>query len=315
MIVHNALTRPRARPQAETQPPTGPGAPCSAIRAAVHGKFFRAGDEKVYLRGVTYGPFAPDHDGQLYDRGRTREDFAQMAHAGINTVRLYTPPPAWLLDAAADAQLHVVAGLAWEQHVTFLDERRRPRDILGRIRTDIQAVAGHPALLAWAVGNEIPGAIVRWHGPRKIRGFVARLYEAAKRADPEVLVTYVNYPTTEYVERDFLDFVCFNLFLERRETFERYLHRLQNVAGDRPLVLAEIGLDSSTHGEQAQAETIDWQVRSAFAAGCAGAFAFSWTDEWHRGGAEITDWHFGLTDRRRKPKPALATLGERSPRF
>src|SRR5439155_25944316 len=90
--------------------------------------------------------------------------------------------------------------------------------------------------------------------------------------------------------------------------FGDYLHRLQNLAGDRPLVLTEIGLDSGTHGEEAQAQTVDWQVRGAFAAGCAGAFAFSWTDEWHRGGVEITDWHFGLTDRDRVPRPALARL-------
>src|SRR5437879_5500275 len=43
-------------------------------------------------------------------------------------------------------------------------------------------------------------------------------------------------------------------------------------------------------------------------AGCAGAFAFAWTDEWHRAGAEVDDWAFGLTDRARCPKPALASV-------
>jgi len=89
---------------------------------------------------------------------------------------------------------------------------------------------------------------------------------------------------------------------------EAYLARLQNLAGDRPLVMAEIGLDSRTNGETAQAETLDWQVRTVFAAGCAGAFLFAWTDEWYRGGFEIEDWDFGLTDRNRNPKSALATV-------
>jgi GT2 family glycosyltransferase len=83
---------------------------------------------------------------------------------------------------------------------------------------------------------------------------------------------------------------------------------LLNLAGDRPLVLTEIGLDARTHGEHAQADAIEWQIREAFAAGCAGAFAFSWTDEWYRGGEVITDWQFGLTDRDRVPRPALARL-------
>jgi len=278
------------------------------VRPEVHGKFFRVREDKLYLQGVTYGPFARGDDGEPYDPGRTREDFAQMVDGGVNTVRLYTPPPEWLLDTAADVGLFVLAGLAWEQHVTFLDDPARARAIVERVRNEVAARAGHPALLAWAVGNEIPAPIARWHGAGRIRSFLARLYDAAKDEDPGVAVTYVNYPTTEYLELDFLDFVCFNVFLERRGPFDAYLHRLQNLAGDRPLVLTEIGLDSGTHGEHAQAETIDWQVRGAFEAGCAGAFVFSWTDEWHRGGMEITDWHFGLTDRDRRPKPALALL-------
>src|SRR5205814_2768655 len=43
-------------------------------------------------------------------------------------------------------------------------------------------------------------------------------------------------------------------------------------------------------------------------AGCSGAVVFSWTDEWYRGGAEVDDWAFGLTDRERRPKPALAAV-------
>src|SRR5262249_9275605 len=42
--------------------------------------------------------------------------------------------------------------------------------------------------------------------------------------------------------------------------------------------------------------------------GPAGVFVFSWTDEWHRGGHDVTDWDFGVVDRERKPKPSLATI-------
>ena len=276
-------------------------------RPEVAGKFFRRGAEKLYVRGVTYGPFRPGDDGEPYDRSRVDEDFARIAAEGANTIRVYTTPPAWLLDAAADHGVLVMAGLAWEQHVAFL-EGSRSRAIVDRIARDVEARAGHPALLAWVVGNEIPASVARWYGARRIRGFVSQLYEAAKAADPGALVTYVNYPSTEYLELEFLDFVCFNVFLESRGAFEAYLHRLQNIADERPLVLTEIGLDSARNGEQAQAESIGWQVRSAFAAGCAGAFVFSWTDEWHRGGQEIEGWRFGVTDRERRPKPALAAL-------
>src|SRR6185295_4956750 len=76
----------------------------------------------------------------------------------------------------------------------------------------------------------------------------------------------------------------------------------------QPLVLAEIGLDSRRNGEAAQAVSLDWQIRSVFQNGGAGAFAFAWTDEWYRGGYDIEDWDFGLTTREREPKPALAAV-------
>src|SRR3989442_9657025 len=72
--------------------------------------------------------------------------------------------------------------------------------------------------------------------------------------------------------------------------------------------MSELGLDSLRSGEEAQARTLDWQVRPPLAAGCAGAFVFAWTDEWFRGGAEVDDWCFGLTRRDRRPKPALAAV-------
>jgi GT2 family glycosyltransferase len=53
---------------------------------------------------------------------------------------------------------------------------------------------------------------------------------------------------------------------------------------------------------------LDWQIRTSFAAGCAGTFIFAWTDEWHRDGEPVDDWEFGLTDRLRHPKPALAAV-------
>ena len=158
------------------------------------------------------------------------------------------------------------------------------------------------------MGNEIPPSIVRWYGRQRIEGFIERLYRAAKSEHPEALVTYVNFPTTEYLELPFLDFMAFNVYLETPEKLEPYLARLQNLAGEKPLVLAEVGLDSMRNGEERQAEVLDWQIRSAAAAGCGGTFLFSWTDEWHRSGEEILDWKFGLTDRERKRKPALAAV-------
>jgi GT2 family glycosyltransferase len=280
----------------------------TSLRPHVGGKFLYAGAQKLYLRGVTYGTFRPELDGEEYRYDTTVRDFEMMAANGINAIRTYTVPPCWFLDTAQQHGLRVMVGLPWEQHITFLDDRRRARAIEERVRTGVRLCVDHPAVLAYTVGNEIPASIVRWYGHRRIERFLNHLYLAVKDEDPDGLVTYVNYPTTEYLDLSFVDFLTFNVYLKSPDRLAAYLARLQNIANDKPLVMAEIGLDSRRHGLYEQARALAWQVRTAFAAGCAGAFVFAWTDEWHRGGYDIDDWDFGLTDRQRCPKPALEAV-------
>jgi len=294
-------------PVAQQQPDQSFGVRDEGPRVA--GKFLFRGNKKLYIRGVTYGPFHPDDDGCMYHNpSKVASDFAAMAAHGINTVRTYTVPPTWLLDAAWENGLWVMVGIPWEQHITFLDSSHTAGNIEKRVCEGARACAGHPAVLGYAVGNEIPASIVRWHGRAKVERFIRRLYSAAKQEDPSALVTYVNFPSTEYLRLDFLDFLSFNVYLEKQDRLEAYLARLQTLAGNRPLVIAEAGLDSRRNGASRQAEVLGWQVRTVFASGCAGVFVFAWTDEWSRGGYEIEDWDFGLTSRSRCPKPALRTI-------
>lgn len=282
----------------------------AGTRPQVRGKFLFLGDQKLWIRGVTYGTFAPSEAGDFPVRAQVQADFASMAAAGINSIRVYTVPPRWLLDEAARCRLLVMVGLPWEQHLAFLDRPGGGREILGRLQAQLAPCIGHPALLCYAVGNEIPASVVRWLGRRRVEAFLKSMTAEVRRLDPTALVTYVNFPTTEYLELPFVDFLAFNVYLEDRETLTKYLARLQNLAGERPLLMAEVGLDSRRNGEAMQAESLRWQIETSFAMGCCGAFMFAWTDEWWRGGHEIDDWDFGLTRRDRTPKPALAAVSE-----
>ena len=70
------------------------------------GKFFRLGDEKFYVKGVTYGPFKPGADGlPLPDRAQAQRDFQQMLELGANCLRIYHTPPVWFLDLAQEMGL------------------------------------------------------------------------------------------------------------------------------------------------------------------------------------------------------------------
>src|SRR5271166_1666069 len=60
----------------------------------VQGKFFFVGDKKHFVKGVTYGPFPKgSHEAQFPEYMVVDSDFAMMAEAGINTVRVFTVPP------------------------------------------------------------------------------------------------------------------------------------------------------------------------------------------------------------------------------
>jgi len=76
----------------------------TTARPRVQGKFVFIGDEKFYIKGVTYGSFKPDSQGVDYPSASTvQTDFALMRSNGVNCVRTYTVPPCWLLDLAEEA--------------------------------------------------------------------------------------------------------------------------------------------------------------------------------------------------------------------
>lgn len=274
----------------------------------VRSKFFFKGDEKFYVKGLTYGPFRPSAstpEVYLPDRARVRADLALMRELGANTVRVYHCPPRWFLDELAGHGLHLMMTVPWPQHINFLDTRKAREDVRTRIRNATRAVAGHPALFCVLVGNEIPSDMARWYGRERLVPFLDDLVAVAKSEDPDALTTYACYPSTEYLLPRFVDFYCYNVYLERQQDFRNYLARLQNLAEDKPIMLGEFGMDTMRNSETKQAETLRWHVEIQARGGLAGTVLFSFTDEWFTGGHDITDWEFGLVRRDRTPKQAF----------
>lgn len=280
-------------------------------RVRVDGKFFARGATRVRVRGVTYGPFPPDEEGRPFPpMARVSADFDVMADASVNSIRTYHVPPEGLLELADARGISVLVDVPWAKHLCFLDDEAIRRDARRAVREAAGRGRGHPSVLGYSIANEVRPDVVRWHGARRVERFLAELADVARQADPQGLVTYANFPPTEYLDLSFADFVTFNVYLHDVETFRRYLYRLQNLVGDRPLLLGELGMDTIRHGEEGQAEFLAGHLREAALMGLAGTFVFSWTDEWHTGGSRIDDWAFGVTRADRSPKPAYHALAE-----
>jgi glycosyltransferase involved in cell wall biosynthesis len=289
-------------------------------RVEIDGKQFALAGERFTFRGVTYGTFEPRADGHRFPMlDRVKTDFEAMNEAGFSVVRTYTAPPEDVVGLAADWGLKLLAGAFWLDWRYLVGASRRDlRNVAKAARRDVRQtarrLAGSEQVLALVLGNEIPADVVRWVGTGTIADLLEELADVVREEDPSALVTYANYPTTEYLPLDTLDFLTFNVFLERRQEFRSYLSRLQTLAGNRPLVLGEVGLDAGTSvgGEAGQAEFLDWQLEVALERGVAGTCVFSWTDEWWVGENLVEDWHFGLTRADRSPRPALDVVARRN---
>jgi O-antigen biosynthesis protein len=280
-------------------------------RPHVHGKSFLAEGDPLQIRGVTYGPFATNSAGERFPvRRQIDEDFTSMCAVGLNAIRTYHTPSSDVFEAAEAAGLRILIDAPWGKHLCFLESRRTQREAREAVRNLASEGNRRGCVLAYSIGNEIPTDVVRWHGAQRVQRFLSELADTARQADPDGLVTYSNFPPTEYLELPFLDFLTFNVYLHDREAFRRYLIRLLNLAGDKPLLLGELGLDTLRHGEIQQAEFLVSHLREAALLGLAGSFVFSWTDDWHTGGYAIDDWAFGITCRDRSPKASMWALQE-----
>lgn len=278
----------------------------SRIRISVDGKFFRRGAEKFFVKGVAYGPFAPGSNGETFgSKEITSGDFTLIRELGANVLRLYSIPPRWFLDLAHEHDLKLFIDIPWNKHLCFLDSSKSREEARGQVRQAIKSCSDHPAVFAYSLVNEISPDIVRWSGAPAVEDFLDSLVDVAREIDPGCLCTFANFPPTEFLRPQNIDFVCFNVYLHQQKPLENYLARLQMHADTKPLIIGEFGIDSIREGEDQKCEILSWQIETAFRGGLAGTVVFSFTDDWFKDGRQIEDWGMGLTSRMRERKSSF----------
>ncbi len=242
--------------------------PVSAIDdpLRVSGKYFREGDDVAFLKVVTFGPFPA---GAFPDEGRA-ELLRIRNELGANTIRVYEIPSLDFMHDCAEIGLRVFITIPWSHHVDFFKNSHILVEVDKRLLETIHQFRGHPALAGYFVGNEIETTLVRWMGRKRVLEQLERLIDLGHANDPDALFAYANYPSTEYLLPRNQDFTAFNLYLETPESLASYLERLQNLAGDKPLLISEFGVDSGAHGEQEQAAMLKWHIEEVCEAGAAG---------------------------------------------
>lgn len=241
-------------------------------RPQARGKFLFTGEQKLWLKGVNYGKLgAGDGRANLRSRDAVEQDFAALRAHGINAIRTYDVPPRWLLDEAMCHGIRVMVDLCQSQHFTMLDDAAARTRVVRIVSEGVRACAGHPAVLCYALGARIPESVVRWHGRPRIERFLSELCEVARALDPDGIFTYVGSAQTEQLSLPFLDLFYFDAHFDTREQFVSCIARLQNVVGEKPLIIADVAL-ASQGAASAGEDYAGWSIEAAFAGGCAGTF-------------------------------------------
>ena len=140
------------------------------------GKFFFLGEEKFFLRGVSYGPFAPaSHGTQFPERDMVRRDFALMRDMRASTASAPLPRP------RSGSSTWPPRTISWcspacpgPSTCASSTSPGWPSDIRKDVAEAVKRCKDHPAIFALLIGNEIPADIVRWHGPERSAGVPAR---------------------------------------------------------------------------------------------------------------------------------------------
>ena len=169
-------------------------------------------------------------------------------------------------------------------------------------------LGSHPAALLFAVGNEIPPAVVRWHGQQaRRRAFCEDLCADAKSASPHSLLIVCELPADRVSRRSTASTSARSTSTcTAKPDLRAYLARLQQIAGARPLLLAEAGADSIREGDRRAGR----DHRDAHPRGVRGRTrAARWRSRGPTNGgvagSQIDDWAFGLVDADRQPEAGV----------
>jgi hypothetical protein len=307
-------------------------------RVEIRGKELYLDGHPFTVKGMHYGPWRPGTGpGKGYPYPGPQDidsDLKLIRSLNVNTILVYDPPT-YVLDVAEKHGLMVLYtfDINWLALGTPEDATARA-SILKRVGDYRQK----PALLGWALGNEIPTAVVEKRGRDFLRTWLLDLYRSIKASDPQHPVTHSNWPITKDLDLGFLDIVSFNVYpLWPPEVvaagYGNYIEQsLQPIAGKKPLLITEFGADSLEAGEAGQARLLRDSWEGLRKAGACGGVVFEFADEWWKNydnPKRPGDWwdrqpapddekrhdldpeeYYGVMTAERQPKPAASAVRE-----
>jgi hypothetical protein len=317
---------------------TGGGSPPGGAAVEVRGKNLHVGGRPFLVKGMHYGPWRPGTGPGKHYPYPSREDIDQdlrrIRDLNVNTILVYDAPD-YVLDLSHQYGLKVIYTfyINWK---TF--GRPEAESARAAIVKKVEELREKPALLVWVLGNEIPAAAIAQRGEKAFHDGLESLYRAVKEADSRHPVTHSNWPPTKELDLRFLDLVGFNVYpLWPPEVvaagYGNYIREvLEPLAGDRPLLVTEFGVNTIEASEAAQSRIVKQCWRDIRGTGACGGVVLEFADEWWKNydnPRRVGSWwdrvdafddeqrhdldpeeHYGILTGDRRPKLAAAEVRE-----
>ena len=245
--------------------------------------------EKYQVKGCAFSPMPIGNFGSIPNAIIDRS-IKYLKEMNANTIRTYSGASKYLLQKAAENNIHVIYGF-WVNTDLDLSDPNKRNNIIESFTKTVTDLKDNPAILIWNIGNEqnyvngnnsywyslvqelavraykIEGA--NYHPVCASNGNVYNIGNTSFRAD-DASLTYMDLWGSNAYQLNFSDF------------FNTYRN-----ATKKPLVITEFGIDAYNYQSKAEYQIVqayidstNWIQISAANDICVGATVFEFTDEW-----------------------------------
>jgi cellulose synthase/poly-beta-1,6-N-acetylglucosamine synthase-like glycosyltransferase len=239
------------------------------------------------IKGVNYGPWkpgtGPNKNYQYPPPAEIDKDLKLIKAANANTILVYDPP-AYVLEVAERNKLKVFCTFSINWYGLQRDSsfNAQKKSIIERANSLKQS----KALLGWVIGNEVPENALIKYGNQFYEQAIKRIYNELKKVDPVHPVTHSNWPLAKSLDLSFLDIISFNVYPVwppevTSRGYGNYIRDiLKPIAGSKPLLITEFGINSLESGDEGQARVIKECWEEIKKQNTCGGIVFSFADEW-----------------------------------
>jgi cellulose synthase/poly-beta-1,6-N-acetylglucosamine synthase-like glycosyltransferase len=257
------------------------------VHVSIRGDQIYKDGSQFKIKGINYGPWkpgtGPNKNYEYPSAAEIEKDLKLIKEANANTILVYDPP-AYVLQVAERNRLQVFCTFPVNWYGLESDSVLNSQK--SYIAERVKMLKQSNALLGWVIGNEIPENALLKYGNGLYERAIKEIYDEMKKVDPVHPVTHSNWPLAKSLNLSFLDIVSFNVYpVWPTEVISRgygnYIRDiLKPIAGSKPLLVTEFGINSLESGNEGQAQTIKNCWEEIKKQNTCGGIVFSFADEW-----------------------------------